>query len=103
MTPHLTVHLKAPARATTDGRAPRAKPRGVLNKLAWIFGFEASGASEVQRSAQVGIRPMTADDTERLHEFVQEISPRTSYLRLHSMRTPTRADIHRWANTDGVE
>jgi acetyltransferase len=46
------------------------------------------------------LRPIRAEDLPLLKEFVDGLSPRTSYLRLLSPRRPSDEELRRWADVD---
>ncbi|MBO9647867.1 MAG: GNAT family N-acetyltransferase [Variovorax sp.] len=48
----------------------------------------------------IHLRPIEPDDFEREREFVEGLSPRTSYQRLMSARKPTADELFRWTHID---
>lgn len=46
------------------------------------------------------VGPIEPDDFEREREFVEGLSPRTSYQRLMSVRKPTAEELFRWTHID---
>jgi len=50
--------------------------------------------------APIHLRPIEPDDFEREREFVEGLSPRTSYQRLMSPRKPTTDELFRWTHID---
>jgi len=48
----------------------------------------------------VHLRPIEPDDFEREREFVEGLSPHTSYQRLMSVRRPTMDELFRWTHID---
>jgi acetyltransferase len=46
------------------------------------------------------LRPIRAEDLPLLKEFVDGLSPRTSYLRLLSPRRPSDEELRRWTDVD---
>jgi len=56
--------------------------------------FAGDGGSPIH------LRPIEPDDFEREREFVEGLSPRTSYQRLMSVRKPTPDELFRWTHID---
>ncbi len=63
--------------------------------------FEQRGPAFARDDGRpIQLRPIEPDDFEREREFVEGLSPRTSYLRLMSVRKPSIDELFRWTHID---
>jgi acetyltransferase len=56
--------------------------------------------THIPSQAAPSLRPIRAEDLPLLREFVDGLSPRTSYLRLLSPRRPSDEELRRWTDVD---